>query len=332
MKLARCVAGILTTLVLAACSTPAAADHWMNTADYGLKGKVKTITEEQVLVQADGSRITIPLRMIGYDEDGKALRVTTYKGPGSSSDQGYRYDGEGRMAAGGRYTKDGTFVTEIEYFYDGRGKLAENRYLREDGSVFLTKAYQYDASGKLAVEQHQAGGQIIATKKFLPEGEHNETVIETYGPDGRLLTTERSRVDGGGTGEQQWQYHGDLGGYGIRHRTVTAEEGMLSTVCYLPDGSAYQNTVCDTVEGDSTKRTVYRSDGSVMMEIYFDSEGNMTMYSRFTPAGETEKSEKYDYQFDEAANWTVRTIHERLGDQEEWRLAGETRRLLSYYD
>ncbi|MDR3588422.1 MAG: hypothetical protein P4N41_02020 [Negativicutes bacterium] len=332
MKLTRLMIGMLLALVLAAQPAPAAANHWMNTGDYGLKGKVKTIAEEQVLLQADGDRVTIPLRTISYDNEGKAVRVITYKGPGSANDQGYRYDSQGRMAAGGRYTKDGTFVTEVEYVYDGSGRLTENRYLRDDGSVFLLKTYQYDAAGNLTAEQHRTGGQIIAVKKISLDREHNETVIDTFGPDGRLLTTQTNRLDDAGTGEQQWQYHGDLGGYGIRRQTVTAEDGKLSTVCYLPDGSTYRNTVCDSVEGDVVKRTVYRADGSVMMEIYFDAAGNMTMYSRFTPAGEMEKSEKYTYQYDGQANWTVRTSYERLDNEAEWQVTGELRRLLTYYD
>jgi len=331
MKWIKLMIGILTALVLTAPSVPAMANHWMNAGEYGLKGEIKTLAEQQVLLGENGARVTIPLRTISYDKDGKARRVITYKGPESFSDQGYRYDSQGRMVASGRYAKDGTFVNEIGYTYDSNGKLTENRYLREDGSVFLIKTYRYDSSGNLIQEQHSAGGQIIVTKKISLDSENNETIISTYGPDGRLLTTERSRVTSDGNSEQQWHYHGDLGGYGIRQRTVTAEDNTVSTVCYLPDGSAYQNKVCDTVEGENTKRTVYRADGSVMMDIIFDAEGNMTMYSRFTPDGEIEKIEKYTYQYDQQANWTVRASYERASSQDAWKATGEISRLLTYY-
>jgi len=181
-------------------------------------------------------------------------------------------------------------------------------------------------------EQHKSDGKVILTKKISQDRAKNETVIDTFGVGGQLLTTERSRLDAHGVGEQEWVYHGDLGSYGTRQRITANDKDTLSTVCRLSDGSIYQSKVCDTWEGGSLKRTVHRADGSIVTEIFFNAAGDAVSIIRFTAEGGIEKSEKYAYQYDEQGNWTVKTVYEQLANTEEWLLKGETRRGFSYYE
>jgi hypothetical protein len=331
MKAAKLLITVLMMLALLAPGGQAAANQWMNAGEYGLKGEVKSVAESQQISGKTGAWVTVPLRTVTYDRAGNAVRAVIYKGPGAYTEQGYFYDSVGRMLASGRYLKDGAFVKEVEYAYDDSGKLTGNHYLRDDGSVFLSKTYIYDEQGNMAEERHSAAGQPVLTKKFLTDRDNNEQIITIYGPDGRLLATERSKLAGDGSSTQEWHYHGDLSGYGPRHRVVATDNNTSNTVCYLPDGTVYQYIVCDTREGDTVKRTVQRADGSLVSELHFDAAGNMTMALKFAADGAVEKAEKFVYTYDAQGNWTVRAVFERPSGRDDWQATGEIRRVFAYF-
>jgi len=309
--------------------SPAQAHHWMDIRQNGLNGPVQKVAEEQVLLQAEAKAwVKIPLRTVTYNRDGYAVKVRTYRGAQHFEEKGYIYDDAGRVVSSGSFSKDGSFIQEMLSFYSPEGLLEESRYFSHDGNPFLIKKYSYQQA-KLVKEIHlSSDGTVIAVKEYLYDASGQSSGVITYGKDGKVLA--REVVSNNGK-EIDCEYSGDLQNYGRRIKIKTEADGRLGEICYLPDGSVYQNQVCDTREGDGVKRVIHRGDGSIAAETVYNSAGDVISVSRFLADGSLQGEEKYTYQYDGWGNWTERTVSKRAHSWLEWMDTEKTLREITYF-
>lgn len=305
------------------------ASHWMDTRQSGLNGPVQTVTEEQMLLQPEAKEwVKIPLRNIVYNKDGYAVRVRLYRGAYDFEDKGYLYDGQGRVVGSGSFNKEGIFSQEMLNRYNTEGNLEESRYFSRNGTLFLIKQYLYQ-QGKVVKETHLgADGSVIAVKQYEYDVDGQQLGIITVGQDGKVLAKEALGNAGRVT---DCQYSGELADYGRRIKIRTEAEGRIGEICYLPDGSVYQNQVCEVREGDTVKRTVHRGDGTVASETVYNAVGDMISLSRYMADGSLETEEKISYQYDAWGNWTERTVAKRDNPRLDWRETEKTFRQITYF-
>lgn len=308
---------------------PAEAHHWMDVRQSGLTGPVETVNEEQMVLQPEEKTWTkVPLRNVIYNKDGYAVKVRQYRGAFEFEDKGYFYDENGQVIDSGSFSKEGIFNKEVSNSYDAEHNLTESRYFSSSGKLFLIKRYTY-LQGKLSQEIHVASdASVIAVKEYKYDAAGQELEIVTRGQNGTVLA--RETVGAAGR-ETDCRYSGELANYGRRVKVKTEAEGRLGEICYLPDGSVYQNQVCEIKEADTVKRTVHRGDGSVASETVYNTAGDVVALTTYKADGSIAAAEKISYQYDAWGNWTERTVLKREANQGDWLETEKTFRQITYF-
>jgi len=274
----------------------------------GFKGAVKSVTTERQVVspeprQPDGPTVIYPAgcEVCDYDEDGNSVRR------GQNREAGF-------VGETTRYVRDrdGNIQQQIVENEKGElnitatvgqfGKTEEEFY--QHGVLQSTNKYRYDEKGNLIewLTYDRDGGQ---TARTIATFDSNGTATEQfdYGPQGKVLLHYTQSYDP----ETDMQKFTNFNEDGTVRLAFTAKGERVTSFWQQPsDKDEFGSTVCSKTGCES-----HQPDGSLFRTVttFADADSrNIARAERHDTDDQLQAAVDYEYEFDEHANWTKRSV------------------------
>ncbi len=252
------------------------------------------------VINSDGE-----MSVVAYNEQGKALSVTTKNG---KTEYAYDYVGElkservyleSRLFSEKEFaTIDGKSCLVTEIVYDEGGTWGTSRYDKfgrtilyaryaKDGSVESAYQYSYSGDGKYVTEKEYAGDSILFEHTYLLSGDDKFLIKEvSYEPDGAFFTL-------------GYDIHGNLIFEGMFNSAGELLDDLTYEHTYDNDGNRiYTKTLAD---GVIIAESEYASDPQdpekevCVYSVVYHENGNITLTTQ-NPDGTEKKEIVYDYE------------------------------------
>ena len=338
-------------------------------ANYGLRGGVKSCTEESLFNNEVRFEYTTE-----YNSDGRVILSRSRNTDGSFWVTRYEYAASGQLLKIASGTA-GQALTETHYSYDQQGRLQQ---IMTDGRSETPVSFRYGESGqKTKIEISRAGDYRpdIATggspfeaadrAPNLPGGgsattiydEHDRpTEVQVRDASGELVSHALRIYDAEGRIAEEKQILDNLvsmfppdarakilekSGLSpdqlrqtLRAQLTSLMAGKAETysVSYRYDSSGHLFHLSRRIliEEDEVE-TTYNQQGDVASEITWSRRLAGTDESAIAASSARYSEVQYSYQYDQHGNWTVKTVSYRSSSDAEFQSSSVIKRSLTYY-
>lgn len=196
---------------------------------YGLKGKIKSLTETgykteekfgEIQKGSPGSKSIYLFNENGsldkeltygidgkeaakticiYDKKGNIIEVNYFRDGSLETKLTYKYDGAGNKIERNVYNPNGTLVRKFISKFDGKGKNTEENYYNSNGDLESKHIFKYDKYGNnIMLESYQVDGSLKSRIAYQYDSKKNLIDKSIFNKNLELLERESYKYDDSG--------------------------------------------------------------------------------------------------------------------------------------